>query len=135
MRKKGEDTLTVDEGPPESERRATPRPSRYQLAEVIGRGGMGEIVAARDSQIAREVAVKRLRNPEPTTRHVERFLREAQIQGRLDHPAIVPVYELGRDDNGLPYFVMKKLSGRTLSQILKSDAGYPRQRLLRAFVE
>ena len=42
------------------------------------------------------------------------FLREARIQGRLEHPAIAPVHELGRDSHGLPFFVMKKLAGRTL---------------------
>src|SRR5262245_443555 len=75
----------------------------YTLGRVIGRGGMGEVVAARDERIGREIAVKRIR----ATASLElerRFLREARIQARLDHPAIVPVYEVGSDDHGLPYF-------------------------------
>src|SRR5262245_48499651 len=69
----------------------------YQLGELIGRGGMGEVVVAQDQRIGREVAVKRIRSRDPSSDAVGRFLREARIQARLDHPAIVPVYELGTD--------------------------------------
>jgi serine/threonine-protein kinase len=84
------------------------------------------------------VAIKRMRAAAPGDRAIRRFLREASIQGRLEHPAIVPVHELGRDDDGLPFFVMKKLSGVTLGKILadptsRTQAG--QQRLLRAFAE
>jgi len=99
---------------------------------VIGRGGMGEVVAARDLRIERGVALKRMRgqaSPEAT----ERFLREAKIQARLDHPAIVPVHELGHDAEGVPYFTMKRLAGKTMLERLASDG--PAQPLLRAFVD
>src|SRR3569833_1971555 len=69
----------------------------YQIGELIGRGGMGEGVVAQDQRIGREVAVKRIRAQKPSHDAVERFLREARIQARLDHPAIVPVYERGAD--------------------------------------
>ena len=111
---------------------------RYVLGEAIGRGGMGDVVAARDEQIGRTVAIKRILADAPNERHVERFLREARIQGRLEHPAIVPVHEVGRDDRGLPYFAMKKLAGTTLAEILAArvrDPKWNRQRLLRAFVD
>ncbi|MBA3453670.1 MAG: serine/threonine protein kinase [Deltaproteobacteria bacterium] len=133
-----ETSATIDDvgrvGPP------SPRPpsaSRYQLGEVLGRGGMGEVVVARDEQIGRDVAIKRILASEPSERSVTRFLREAQIQGRLEHPAIPPVHELGRDPRGLPYFVMKKLVGTTISAILSGEraAVHTRQRLLRAFAE
>jgi eukaryotic-like serine/threonine-protein kinase len=104
---------------------------RYQLGEAIGRGGMGEVIAARDQQIGREVAIKLMQSRAPSERAIARFVREAQIQGRLDHPAIVPVHELGRDLDGRPFFAMKKLAGTTLAALL--DA--PRPRLLRAFVD
>jgi serine/threonine protein kinase len=106
----------------------------YVFGEVIGRGGMGEVLLAHDRRIGRDVAVKRLRSGAPTQDEIARFMREARIQARLDHPAIVPVYELGRDAAGRPYFTMKRLSGTTLTDILGrgSMAG---QRLLRAFVE
>ncbi len=107
---------------------------RYRLGEAIGRGGMGEVLAARDDQIGRDVAIKRLRAADPSARQIARFLREARIQGRLQHPAILPVHELGRDVDGLPYFAMKKLVGTTLAEILETGA-QPLQRLLRAFAD
>jgi len=109
---------------------------RYRLGERIGSGGMGEVVVARDEQLGRDVAIKRIRSGEPSEHAVNRFLREARIQGRLEHPAIPPVHELGRDDNGLPFFAMKKLAGRTLSAMLRDQPdGAQRKRLLRAFAD
>ena len=64
---------------------------------------------------------------------MSRFLREARIQGRLEHPAIVPVYEL-RDENGEPYFVMKRLSGVTLADVI-AEGKLTRNQLLRAFID
>jgi len=106
----------------------------YAFGEVIGRGGMGEVLLAHDRRIGRDVAIKRLHGTEPSEEDIARFLREARIQARLDHPAIVPVYELGRDEQNLPYFTMKRLSGVTLGDMLSSPAP-TRQRLLRAFAE
>ncbi len=107
---------------------------RYRFGELLGRGGMGEVIDARDDQIGREVAIKRLRAESPNEKQIARFMREARIQGRLEHPAIVPVHELARGDDGKPYFAMKKLAGTTLSQILREPdpVKYPRQKLLRA---
>src|SRR5258706_12454121 len=107
--------------------------ARYVLGELIGKGGMGEVLGATDSQIGRTVAIKRMKHPEPSVHQMTRFFREAMIQGRLDHPAIVPVYEVGVDGDGRPFFVMKKLAGTTLADKLDSDA--PREPLLRAFVD
>src|SRR5258708_11830818 len=77
-------------------------PSRYELGEEIGRGGMGEVIAANDPRIGRSIAIKRMRGAAGDDA-VARFLREAKIQARLDHPAIVPVYELGTDRDRHPY--------------------------------
>jgi len=106
----------------------------YELGELLGRGGMGEVVVALDRRIGRKVALKRLRGASPSSDEISRFVREAQIQARLDHPAIVPVYELAKDPTGRPYFTMKRLSGQTLVQILASQK-MTRQRLLRAFAD
>ena len=103
----------------------------YELGVLLGRGGMGEVLLAHDGVIGREVAIKRMRRADPTPEAETRFVREAKIQARLQHPAIVPVHELGRDEAGRPYFTMKRLAGRTLQELL----GEPLQRLLRAFVE
>ena len=110
---------------------ALPDPG-YQLGDVIGRGGMGEVVAAQDQRIGREVAIKRIRG-KASSDLVDRFLREARIQARLDHPAIVPVYELGTDAEGAPYFTMKRLTGVTLSKKLTEKPNV--QPLLRAFAD
>jgi len=79
-----------------------------------------------------DVAIKRLRMTEPSPDALTRFLREARIQGRLEHPAIVPIHDLGVDADGRPFFTMKRLAGTTLAERIKG--GDPR-RLLRAFVD
>ena len=109
---------------------------RYRIVRRIGKGGMGEVMAARDEQVGRDVAIKRMRSANPSERAVARFLREASVQGRLEHPAIVPVHEIGRDADQLPFFVMKKLTGTSLAQILGEDrAKFPLQDVLRAFTD
>jgi serine/threonine-protein kinase len=140
-------SATVDERPQSSRSRDSqpntrqPRTTaeRYHIGERIGRGGMGEVLVARDEQIGREVAIKRIRMDEPNERAIKRFMREARIQGRLEHPAIVPVHELGRDVDGMPFFAMKKLVGKALSDILEDKDRDPvkhsRQRLLRALAD
>jgi serine/threonine protein kinase len=111
---------------------ALPDPG-YQLGDVIGRGGMGEVLVAQDLRIGREVAVKRIRG-RPSPDAIDRFLREARIQARLDHPAIVPVYELATDAEGVPFFTMKRLTGVTLAERLASERTKI-QPLLRAFAD
>ena len=105
----------------------------YLLGEAIGRGGMGAVVAAQDLRIGREIAVKRMTAMAPDGEQVGRFLREARIQARLQHPAIVPIHELGVDDQGRPFFTMKRITGQTLGQCLADGAAH--NRLLRVFVE
>jgi serine/threonine protein kinase len=120
-----------------------PSSTRYELGRVIGKGGMGEVVSAKDEQIGRRVAIKRIRAADPDPKSTARFLREAKIQGQLEHPAIVPVYELSTDPEGRPFFAMKQLAGATLADIIgmalvedpETLAKYPRQKLLRAFTE
>ncbi len=109
-------------------------PARYALTGTIGSGGMGEVLLATDRQIDRDVAIKRMR-VEPTPGMVARFVREAKIQGRLEHPAIVPVHELATDADGRPFFVMKRLTGTTLAEIITRPGDWTRQKLLRAFAD
>jgi serine/threonine-protein kinase len=106
----------------------------YAFGEVIGQGGIGEVRAAHDLRIGRDVAIKRLRSNNPAPDEVNRFLREARIQARLDHPAIPPVHELGAGPDGKPFFTMKRLAGQTLSAQLSAPEPN-RPRLLRAFAE
>jgi eukaryotic-like serine/threonine-protein kinase len=99
---------------------------RYAPREVLGQGGMGTVDLSADRLIGRDVAVKTLR-PQlaDDPRVLARFLREARIQGQLEHPAIVPVYDLGRTETGELYFAMKRVKGRTLREILAADRPKP----------
>jgi eukaryotic-like serine/threonine-protein kinase len=126
------DTVAADGSETGSERGPSSF-SGYKLGELLGRGGMGEVLLAADLRIGRDVAIKRMRRELPSEDAITRFLREAKIQARLDHPAIVPVHELGRDPAGLPYFTMKRLTGVTLQRVLERPEGL--QKLLRAFVD
>src|ERR1044071_3401814 len=83
---------------------ALPELPGYVPGDVIGRGGMGEVIAALDGNLDREVALKRMKMQSPTSDAIARFVREAKIQARLDHPSIVPVHEMGTDTAGHPYF-------------------------------
>ena len=104
---------------------ATGTVGAYALGEVIGRGGMGEVLLAHDRRIGRDVAIKRLITAEPTEQERARFLREARIQARLEHPAIVPVHELGTDERGRPYFTMKRLAGHDARRVCSPTAMQP----------
>ncbi|MBA3460891.1 MAG: serine/threonine protein kinase [Deltaproteobacteria bacterium] len=107
----------------------------YELGNLLGHGGMGDIVLGHDRSIGRDVAIKQMRSGKPSADQVSRFLREAKIQARLEHPSIVPVHALGHDENGLPYFTMKRLTGTTLAEQLASKSPPLRQRMLRMFAD
>jgi len=101
---------------------------RYTIKEEIGRGGMGSILEVHDEDFGRELAMKVLRGKGGLFAGMEtgpirkdlraRFFEEARITGRLQHPSIVPVHELGLDPEGKPYFTMKLVAGRTFKEIL-----------------
>ena len=93
-----------------------PNVGTYVPGNLLGRGGMGEVRLCRDPRLGRDVALKTA-----TTRNaeeLERFVREAQIQGQLQHPSIVPVHELGVGADGVPFFTMKQIKGHTLQDVL-----------------
>jgi serine/threonine protein kinase/tetratricopeptide (TPR) repeat protein len=90
---------------------------RYQLDRFFAKGGMGEIWVAQDQDVGRSVALKRMRAGADAEQK-DLFLREAQITGQLEHPGVVPVHELGEDENGEPFYVMKFIQGRTLTKAI-----------------
>jgi WD40 repeat protein len=90
-------------------------PERYQQVAEHARGGLGRVVRAVDRRLGRTVAVKELLRQDEW--HEARFMREALITARLEHPGIVPVHEAGRWPNGAPYYVMKLVEGRTLKEL------------------
>src|SRR6478672_5709192 len=92
---------------------------RYELASVLGRGGMAEVYLAHDTRLGRTVAVKVLRADlarDPSFQ--ARFRREAQAAASLNDPTIVSVYDTGQDANGVPFIVMEFVEGRTLREVL-----------------
>jgi eukaryotic-like serine/threonine-protein kinase len=97
---------------------ALPRrdPDRYQILAEHGRGGLGRVYRARDTELGRNVAVKELLQPSYAAE--VRFFREAFITAHLEHPAIVPVHEAGRWRDGTPYYAMKLVSGRPLAELI-----------------
>jgi serine/threonine protein kinase len=102
--------------------------SDYEVLEEIARGGMGVIYRVRDRDLSRVLAMKVMSVPAaaaPSTKptstavNVARFLEEAQVTAQLDHPGIVPVHELGSNAQGQPFFTMKLVKGRSLSEIFQ----------------
>jgi serine/threonine-protein kinase len=99
---------------------------------MLGQGGIGEVVLVEDQDIARKVAIKRL-HPErrDDAESLRRFAEEVRIIGQLEHPNITPVHDVGVDEEGRHYFVMKYIEGETLETIIARlrarDADYVRR--------
>ena len=112
------------------------RPGRLQLLGEIARGGMGAVLKGRDPDLGRDLAVKvLLESHRDKPELIRRFVEEAQIGGQLQHPGIVPIYELGAFADRRPYFAMKLVKGRTLSSLLdeRSDRAHDLPRFLSIF--
>jgi serine/threonine protein kinase len=98
------------------------RLGRYELGEEIGRGGMGPVYRAHDPHLNRPLAVKVLLERHGGRLELEgRFLEEAQITGQLQHPGVPPVHEVGRLEDGRPFFAMKLVKGQTLDALLRTS--------------
>src|SRR6476646_698945 len=100
---------------------------RYRIVAELGRGAMGAVYRATDPLIEREVAIKTLlpNLPAEIMDEVrERFLREARSAGRLNHPNIVTIYDVGEQD-GVAYIAMELLEGKSLQQILRETPRLP----------
>ncbi|NVB79241.1 MAG: protein kinase [Kofleriaceae bacterium] len=111
---------------------------RYRDADVLGVGGMGQVMLARDARIGRAVALKELRAEHASAPDARaRFLREAQVQGQLEHPSIVPVYDIDTTPDGELFFTMRRVLGKTLATIIdelrEGTAHHTQRELLQAF--
>jgi hypothetical protein len=109
---------------------------RYQVEGELARGGMGVILRGRDRDLGRELAIKVLRaDHRDNAAMARRFVEEAQIGGQLQHPGVVPVYELGRLPDGRPYFTMRLVRGQTLAALLaaRPDPAHDSMRFLVIF--
>src|SRR5262249_47212491 len=96
------------------------RLGRFEVHGAIGHGGMGAVLRGRDPALGRELALKvLLAGLHDNADALARFHEEAQIGGQLQHPGFVPVYELGADTDGRPFFAMKLVDGQTLAALLR----------------
>jgi serine/threonine protein kinase/tetratricopeptide (TPR) repeat protein len=104
------------------------RVGNYEILEEIGRGGMGVIYRARQRHSRRIVAIKRVVTYHAESREtLERFRREAQAAASLDHPNILPIYEIGQGEDGLPFFSMKYAAGGSLQKAATTLRKQPRE--------
>lgn len=90
----------------------------HRVEDFIARGGMGAVYRAKQMVLEREVAVKVMTRDASSSEMVARFRREALVLGKLEHPNIVPIHELGTDDDGHLYYTMKLVKGRTLQHVI-----------------
>lgn len=90
--------------------------ANYAVAGEVAQGGIGRILSAHDARLDRRVALKEMLDAGGASE--DRFVREALLTARLQHPSIVPVYEAGRWPSGEPFYAMKLVSGRPLSEII-----------------
>jgi serine/threonine-protein kinase len=106
---------------------------RYDRRDELGAGGMGEVHAWRDRATGREVAMKTIRGGSRDAIATVRFAREARVQAQLEHPSIVPVYDVGVAPDGALYFTMKRVRGHSLQRVLRDGpeaSGYSPRKLL-----
>jgi WD40 repeat protein/serine/threonine protein kinase len=94
----------------------------FQVLRPLARGGLGEVFVARDGSLNREVALKLiLASQANDPQSKARFLLEAEITGGLEHPGIVPVYALGEDKDGRPFYAMRLVKGETLNERIRGQ--------------
>src|ERR1700691_3207679 len=106
--------------------RRNERFGRYEILTELGRGAMGVVYKARDPKINRVVAVKTFslegQPPEEEREYRERFFREAEAAGRLSHPGIVTIFDVGEEpETRAPYIVMELVGGQSLDKVLARD--------------
>jgi serine/threonine protein kinase len=95
-----------------------------EVLGILGEGGMGCVLLARQHSLARDVAIKTLKDADDTELSIAGLLQEARITGTLEHPGIVPVHALGLDERGSPLLVMKRIEGISF-RVLLEDPAHP----------
>lgn len=129
-------TIAYDGEAPATDQLLPDHAGRIALQGELARGGMGAVLRGHDPALRRDVAVKILL-PSHAARPdlVRRFVEEAQVAGQLQHPGVVPVYDLGAFADGRPYFAMKLVQGRTLAQLLaeRPNPAHDLSRFLKIF--
>src|SRR5262245_51307992 len=98
-----------------------PRADEFVVGKELGRGGLGRVMSVLDRKLKRTVALKELLQAGGA--QSSRFLREATLTARLQHPSIIPIYEAGRWPDGSPFYTMKQVEGRTLAELVGERSG------------
>jgi eukaryotic-like serine/threonine-protein kinase len=106
--------------------------TRYELRELIARGGMGAVYAAEDEKLNRRVALKILDTSDANAELTARLIREARILAQLEHPGIVPVHDVGTLSDGRVFYTMKFVEGLRLDKYLEQISSLPQR--LRLFL-
>ncbi len=105
----------------------------YQVIKELGRGGMGVVYQAKQKSLGRTVALKMIIG-NPDSRAIDRFMNEAQAAAALNHPGMVPIFEIGQV-GGKPYFTMAYIEGGSLSGLLKSGGALPPKRAVQIVLQ
>jgi len=92
---------------------------KYKFTNSVACGGMKMILKMKDVDTGRHVAMANMLDSDPPEDTVRQFIREARISAKLEHPNIVPVHEIGKGDDDLPYFTMKLINGKTLQEVIE----------------
>ncbi len=130
-----DEEVSAPEASAQGDALASEQPGHYDLKRELARGGQAVVFIAHDRHMGRDIAVKQLLPGGPRDAE-ERFLREARVAGQLEHPGVVPVYELGRRaDGGALYCAMRLVRGSSMAVALKANTGRGRLRLLTNFVQ
>ena len=104
-----------------SESKSANEVARFDILQSHARGGLGEVFVAHDRQLQRRVAIKQIRERWlESIEYRERFLREAEITARLEHPGVVPVYAMGENSDGNPYYAMRLVRGDSLQVAIEA---------------
>ncbi|KAA3612931.1 MAG: hypothetical protein DWQ01_04305 [Planctomycetota bacterium] len=108
---------------------------RYQIIHEIARGGFGVVYRARDPRLQRQVAIKILHPSQADPAWMKAFLEEAELAAQLQHPGIIPIYEVGVDGDYQPFLVMKLIEGGTLDAVFQNRQQQSRDRQLLSFLQ
>ncbi len=109
--------------------------SKYQVLELLGKGGMGAVYRARHLMLNKDIALKTFRTNRPTPEAIERFNREVRAVAKLDHPNIVLVFDSGITENNQPYYTMELLIGGSLEERLRSHGALSVDEALTIFAD
>jgi hypothetical protein len=104
----------------------------FRILHPLAKGGMGQVSLAEDRALQRQVVIKEILDPLANNQAVrQRFVAEARITGRLEHPGVVPVYALGMDRHGQPFYAMRRVQGHTYAEAIAECHKQPSQAALR----